>query len=81
MSSPAIDKFAELESRIVRTIEVVKTTRLEKEKAEKELAAARIEIVGLTRELEELKRDRDMVKARIESMLESLSDLTEGSLV
>jgi chromosome segregation ATPase len=81
MSSPAADKFAELESRIVRTIELVKTSRAGKEKAEKELTAARTEIARLQLELEELKRERDVVKTRIESMLESLSELTEGSLV
>ena len=34
-------KFDELEERILRTIELVKTTRQEKAAAEKELAAAR----------------------------------------
>ena len=33
----ASDKFTELETRIMRTIELVKTTRQEKERAEREL--------------------------------------------
>lgn len=81
MSSPATDRFAELESRIVRTIELVKATRLEKEKAERELAIARSAVGRLEREVDELKRERDVVKTRIESLLDNLSELNEGSVV
>ena len=75
------DKFSELETQIARTIELVKTTRQEKETAEKELAVARTNIARLERELEHLRRDRDLVKNRIESLLETLSEVTEETVV
>ena len=77
----ATDKFSELETRIMRTIELVKTTRQEKEKADRELIAARIQIKNLERELDQLRRERDLVKNKVESLLENLSELTEESLV
>ena len=80
-SMPAMDKFAELEERIVRAIEVVKATKSEKDKIKNELAAAQAQIARLDLELTELKRERDMVKNKIEILLDNLSELTEGSLV
>ena len=68
------DRFAELETQIIRTIEVVKTTR-------QDLASARAQIKTLERELEELRRERDLVKNKVESLLESLSELTEETVV
>lgn len=75
------EKFAELETRIGRTIELVKSTRQEKDTVEKELSLARNQIARLEREVEELRRERDLVKNRVESLLESLSELTEETLV
>jgi chromosome segregation ATPase len=75
------DKFEELESRIARTIELVKTTRQEKAEAEKELAASRKQIGTLERELEQLRQDREVVKNKVESLLEMLAELTEETLV
>jgi len=75
------DKFEELEERIIRTIELVKATRLEKANAEKALAASRSEIKALEQELEQLRRERDLVKNKVESLLDSLAELTEGSVV
>jgi len=69
-----IDPFTELETKIVRTIELVKTTR-------QDLAAARAQIKTLERELEQLRRERDMVKNKVESLLETLSELTEEHVV
>jgi chromosome segregation ATPase len=77
----ATDKFSELEARIMRTIELVKSTRQEKEKAERELLAARSQIRNLEREIEQLRRERDLVKNKVESLLENLSELAEESLV
>ncbi len=77
----ATDKFSELEMRIMRTIELVKTTRQEKEKAERELLAARSQIRDLEKELEQLRRERDLVKNKVESLLENLSELTEENFV
>ena len=68
------DSFAELETKIVRTIDVVKTTR-------QELAAARTQIRNLEREVEQLRRERDLVKNKVESLLETLSELIEETVV
>jgi chromosome segregation ATPase len=76
-----MDKFEELESRIGRTVELVKATRQAREQAEKELAAARKQIAALERELEQLRRERDLVKNKVESLIEMLSELTEESVV
>ena len=67
MSSQAVDKFTELETRIIRTIELVKTTREENTRLE--------------REIQELRRERDLIKNKVESLLENLAALTEESLV
>ena len=68
------DSFAELETKIVRTIELVKATR-------QDLAAARAQIKTLEREVEQLKQERDVVRNKVESLLETLSELTEESVV
>jgi vacuolar-type H+-ATPase subunit D/Vma8 len=69
-----IDSFTELETKILRAIDLVKTTR-------EELAAARAQIKTLERELEQLRHERDVVKNKVESMLETLSELTEEQVV
>lgn len=79
-TATAADKFAELENRIVRTIELVKSTRKEKEAVERELSFARKQISALEGEIEELKRERDLVKNKVESLLENLTELTEGPI-
>ena len=78
-SSP--DKFAELETRILRTIELVKTTRQERDRVEFELKEARGTISRLEKEVEQLRRERDLVKNKVESLLENLSELTEEAVV
>ena len=77
----AADKFGELEERILRAIEMIKSARMEKEIAEKQLRMARVQIEDLERELGQLKRERDLVRTKVESLLETLSELTEESLV
>ncbi len=79
-TATAADKFAELESRIVRTIELVKSTRREKDAAEQELGLARRQISTLEKENEELKKERDLVKNKVELLLENLTELTEGPI-
>ena len=74
MSSTTIEKFDELENRITRTVELVKSTQ-------KDLAAARVQIGRLEREIEELKRERELVKNKVEVLLENLSSLTEETSV
>ena len=68
--SNAIEKCAELESRIVGAVELVKTTQ-------QELAVATARISKLERELQELRRERNLVKNRIETLLDNLADVTE----
>ena len=75
------DKFSELETRIMRAIELVKTTRQERETAEKQLLAVRSQVKNLEHEIDQLRRERDLVKNKVESLLESLAELTEESLV
>jgi chromosome segregation ATPase len=79
-TATAADKFAELEDRIVRTIELVKSTRKEKDAVERELSFARKQLSALEEENEELKRERDLVKNKVESLLENLTELTEGPI-
>ncbi|HLQ77942.1 MAG TPA: hypothetical protein VK210_11340 [Terriglobia bacterium] len=81
MAPSAVDKFVELEARIVRTIELVKTTRQEKAAVEKELVAARKNADMLEREIQELKQERELVKNRVESLLDNLTEITEESVV
>ena len=80
MPVTAADKFAELESRIIRTIELVKSARKEKDASERELGAARRQISGMEEEIEELKKERDLVKNKVETLLETLTELTEGPI-
>ena len=70
----AADKFDKLEARIIQTIELLKTTRREKDLLEKELA-------GVRRELLEFRRERGVIQGKVESLLETLSELSEESLV
>jgi chromosome segregation ATPase len=80
MPVTAADKFAELEDRIIRTIDLVKTTRKQKDAAERELTFAQKQIARLEEEIEGLKQERDLVKNRIEILLENLSEITEGPI-
>jgi len=77
----ATDKFAELETRILRTIELVKTTRQERDRAETELNEARATVSRLEKEVEQLRRERDLVKNKVESLLETLSEIAEEAVV
>ena len=70
----AADNFSELEQRILHAVEVIKSTRAEKEIAHKQLAMAQGQI-------ERLERERDLIRNKVESLLEMLSKLTEESLV
>jgi len=81
MTPSAVDKFSELEARIIRTVELVKSTRMEKAAVEKELTMARKSVERLEREIEDLKNERELVKTRVESLLDNLSEITEESIV
>ena len=80
MAVTAADKFAELEDRIIRTIDLVKTTRKQKDAAERELSFAQKQISRLEEEIEGLKQERDLVKNRIEILLDNLNEITEGPI-
>ena len=68
--STAFEKFEELEARIARTVEVVRSTQ-------KELAAARVQISHMESELAELREERDVIKGRVEALLDNLSEINE----
>ena len=76
-----LEKFEELESRILGAVELLKTTRTEKEIAERALSGARSRISQLEKELDELRRERDVVKIKVESLLKNLTELTEETVV
>ena len=80
MPVTAADKFAELEDRIIRTIDLVKTTRKQKDSAERELTFAQKQISRLEEEIVALKQERDLVKNKIEILLENLNEITEGPI-
>jgi chromosome segregation ATPase len=80
MPVTAAEKFAELEDRIVQTIQLVKAMRKQKDAAERELSFAQRQIARLEDEIEELKQERDMVKNKIETLLDTVTELTEGPI-
>ena len=65
----AVDTFAALEQRVVRTIEMLNREREQRAEIEKQLASARAQLdaqqaqgATLQREIEELHRERDTVR-------------------
>jgi predicted nucleic acid-binding Zn-ribbon protein len=77
-----VEKFTDLEERIMRAIEVIKSTRMEKEAVERRLQSAQAEIAKLEHELEQLHRERDLIRTKIESLVDALSSqLAEGTVV
>ena len=77
----ASDNFAELETRILRTIELVKATRLERDRAEAELQTTRASLARLEKEVEQLRQERDLVRNKVESLLETLAEFAEEAVV
>ena len=75
------DKFAELETRILRTIELVKTTRQERDRAQAEVQTTRASVARLEKELEQLRQERDLVRNKVESLLETLAEFAEETVV
>jgi chromosome segregation ATPase len=81
----AVDTFAALEQRVVRTIEMLNREREQRAEIEKQLASARAQLdaqqaqgATLQREIEELHRERDTVRTRVERLMSSL-DAIEAS--
>lgn len=77
----ATDKFAELETRILRTIDLVKTTRQERDRAEADLQTSRASVARLEKEVEQLRQERDLVRNKVESLLETLAEFAEETVV
>ena len=84
------DSLADLEQRVLRTVELVAQLRAERDAAVAELAAARSEIEdlsafkkagdearGLRQEMSELRAERKQVRQRIEKLLAQV-DLVSG---
>ena len=73
----ALDKFKSLEERIALTIEVINTSRAEKETLERDLAAARMKIMELKEELIGLREERKAVRDRVKGLIVSVGELTD----
>jgi FtsZ-binding cell division protein ZapB len=87
MSSPAPeeDSLASLEDRILRTVELVNTLRVERDEAvadrdaaRKAAGAATAEAQKLRQEIDELRGERKNVRTRIEKLLGQM-DLLSGT--
>jgi len=87
MSSPAPeeDSLASLEDRILRTVELVNTLRVERDEAvadrdaaRKAAGAATAEAQKLRQEIDELRGERKQVRVRIEKLLGQM-DLLSGT--
>ena len=75
----AVDTFAALEQRVVRTIELLNREREERAEVEKQLASVREQLetqhtqcATLRRDLDELHRERDTIRNRVERLMASL---------
>jgi len=78
----AADDFAALEEKVRRTVELLRSEREARHKAEAEVArlsegsmAGRKRVAEMERELEGLKRDRSAARVRVEKMLTQLDEL------
>jgi FtsZ-binding cell division protein ZapB len=85
LTAAAVDTFAALEQRVVRTIELLNREREQRMETEKQLASLHEQVeaqhtqgAALRREIEELNRERDTVRARVERLMASL-DAIEAS--
>ena len=77
--------FHQLEEKIYRTIELLKTARLQKAAAEQELATMRdmldvqaAETEALRKQLEALQHERAEVRTRVEKLLGDVDAILEG---
>lgn len=76
------DDFSALEERVMRMVELVRTERRERQKAEETAAALQQlldeqgeQLEHAQTELSSLGRDRDQVRGRVERLLKQLDDL------
>ena len=80
-AADVLEEFKNLEERIAQVLEVLKETREVKNAAEKELTGARRQIELLQKEIEALRTERGVVRGRVESLIESISELSEKQVV
>lgn len=80
-AADVLEEFKNLEERIAQVLEVLKETREGKNAAEKELTGARRQIELLQKEIEALRTERGVVRGRVESLIESISELSEKQVV
>ena len=80
--SSGLEKFAHLEDKIYRTIELTKSLRQEKEDLEREIASVRRELGSLLSEkerletqVEKLLTERDAIRLKVEAMLDAIAAL------
>ena len=80
-----LGKFADLESRVIRMVELFKATRTRKEALEAEVRRLKSEMEQLSSENERLKseasefeRDRELIKEKVERMLARISRQDAG---
>ena len=79
--SNALEQFHVLEERIAEAVDLIEITRAEKGNLEKELAAAKAEILELQKEITGLHKQTGAVRGRVEGLISSISELTEERLV
>ena len=77
----AFNKFKSLEESLERIINLIRTTRSEKEILEKDLAIAHREVLKLQKELKSLHEERQSVRSKVESLVNNIAELTEKRLV
>ena len=80
-AADVLEEFKNLEERIAQVLEVLQKTREEKNVAETGLTEARQQIALLQKEVEALRAARGVVRGRVESLIESISELSEKQIV
>ncbi len=80
-AADVLEEFKNLEERIAQVLEVLQKTREEKNVAETGLTEAQQQIALLQKEVEALRAARGVVRGRVESLIESISELSEKQVV
>ena len=80
-AADVLEEFKNLEERIAQVLEVLQKTREEKNVAETGLTEAQQQIALLQKEIEALRAVRGVVRGRVESLIESISELSEKHIV
>ncbi|QQS47304.1 MAG: hypothetical protein IPM66_01125 [Acidobacteriota bacterium] len=82
MTTPGLEKFANLEDKLHRVVELCKKLKQEKEQLRSELEALRLEVGALTNEkaqmddrISKLLEDRKLMREKVEGMLDAIATL------